>query len=133
VIVLDTNVVSALMRPAPEEPLLRWSNGESVSSLWITSITTMEVRFGVELHSKGRRRTQIERAFTDLLDRTLQGRILAFDRDAAEKAAGFAGTRRRSGRPIEFRDAEIAGIVAAHGRPLRRAMFPISKNCPSGS
>lgn len=116
--VLDTNVVSSLMRPVPEESVLRWSNQEPLSSLWITSITVMEVRFGIELLSRGHRQTQIERAFANLLERTLQGRILAFDRDAAERAAEFAAARRKAGGPIEFRDAEIAGIVAAHTATL---------------
>ena len=117
-IVLDTNVVSGIMQAAPDRALVRWLDSRRLSDLWVTSITMMEVTLGVELLAHGRRRRQIAEAFRSLLDETLGGRVLPFERNAAEKSAEFTAQRRRDGRPIEFRDAEIAGIVAARDATL---------------
>lgn len=117
-ILLDTNVVSELMQPVPAPALLRWMNQQPRESVWLTSITVMEVRFGIERLAHGRRKQNIGEAFQKVLDEDLDGRVLAFDRNAAEKAGEFAAMRRAVGRPVEFRDAEIAGTVVAHGAVL---------------
>ncbi len=117
-IVLDTNVISGLMHPAPDAALVGWIDRQPVDSLWLTSMTVMEVRFGIELLAHGRRRRRFVESFLRLLDETLRGRVLSFDREAADRAAEFAARRRVAGHPIEFRDAEIAGIVAAHNATL---------------
>jgi toxin FitB len=117
-IILDTNVVSGLMNPLPDGALLRWLDQHPLDTIWLTSITIMEVRFGIELLSHGRRRREISDRFSRLLEEKLQGRILSFDREAAEKAAEFTARRRVAGRPVGFRDSEIAGIVLVRGATL---------------
>lgn len=117
-IVLDTNVISALMRREPDPAMIAWLDGLPVESVWITSITVFEVRFGLDLLAAGRRRRQLEEAFAKALEEDFEGRVLSFDRAAAEAAAEIAARERRMGRTIEIRDVQIAGIAAARKATL---------------
>jgi predicted nucleic acid-binding protein len=118
VIIIDTNVLSALMRQVPELPVVEWLDRQAAESVWITSITLFEARFGIALLSKGRRRRTLEVAFEKLMGEDLEGRVLDFDQPAAEAAARLAAARQRNGHSIDMRDTQIAGIVVA-----RRARF----------
>lgn len=117
-IVLDTNVLSALMRREPESAVVEWLDLQPAESVWTTAVTVFEIRFGLELIAPGRRRRQLADAFRRALDEDFQGRILAFDDEAADEAASRAAERRRAGKPVDFRDVEIAGIVAARRATL---------------
>lgn len=112
-IVLDTNIVSALMRRDPDPTVIAWLDGLPSESIWTTAITVFEVQFGLALLVPGRRRRQLEEAFAKALDEDLEHRILPFDHSAAQLAGVMAAKRRRAGRPVEIRDTLIAGIVAA--------------------
>jgi predicted nucleic acid-binding protein len=118
VIVIDTNVLSALMRQVPEPPVIEWLDRQAAESVWITSITLFEARLGLALLPKGRRRQALEAAFDKLMVQDLEGRVLDFDQPAAEAAALLAARRQRDGLSIDMRDTQIAGIVVA-----RRAKF----------
>lgn len=106
------------MRKAPDPPVIEWLDQQPAESIWITSITLFEARLGLALLPKGRRRSALESAFEELLVEDLEGRILDFDRPAAEAAAALAAERQRQGRTIDIRDTQIAGVVLA-----RRATF----------
>ena len=110
-IVLDTNVLSALMRTNPEIVVVAWLDRQPADSVWLTSITVFEARFGLALLPKGRRRNGLERAFERMLTEDLSNRILALDEMAAVTAAQLAADRQRSGRPVDLRDTLIAGIA----------------------
>lgn len=110
-IILDTNVVSALMRDHAEPRVIAWLDRQPVESIWITSITVYEATLGTALLPKGRRRNALEAAFRQILDIDLDHRVLDFDRAAAEAAAILSAERRRSGRVVDIRDTEIAGIA----------------------
>lgn len=112
-IILDTNVLSALMREAPEPAVVAWLDRQAAESIWITSVTLFEARLGIALLAKGRRRQALEAAFALLLEEELENRILDFDREAANQAAFLAADRQRAGRPVDFRDTQIAGIALA--------------------
>src|SRR6266481_5966268 len=99
-IVLDTNVVSELMRPKPADSVVRWIGGRSATSLCTTTITQAEILHGVLLLSKGKRRDAIEKAADAMFDKDFAGRVLPFGTDAARAYARIAAARRRSGRPI---------------------------------
>jgi len=86
-IVLDTNVLSALMQQVPEPRVVKWLDEQPDTSVWITSITLFESRFGLALLPKGKRRQALETAFDQLLSDDLEGRVLDFDQSAAEAAA----------------------------------------------
>jgi hypothetical protein len=113
VIILDTNVLSALMREAPEARIVDWVNRQPPESIWITSVTLFEVRLGLALLPSGRRRRTLEASFTGLLEDDLDNRVLDFDAAAATEAAALAAQRQRAGRPGDLRDTQIAGIALA--------------------
>jgi toxin FitB len=112
-IILDTNVLSALMRREADAAVVAWLDRQPSESVWTTAVTIFEIRFGLELLARGRRKRLLEEAFSSAINEDFQGRILPFDRDAAEEAASRAAERRAVGKPVDFRDIEIAGIVAA--------------------
>jgi predicted nucleic acid-binding protein len=118
VIVLDTNVLSALMRREPDPAVVAWLDEQPGESIWTTAITVFEVLFGLELLARGRRRRQLEVAFSVAMTEDFEGRILPFDHDAAREAATRAAARRAAGTPVDFRDIEIAGIVSARRATL---------------
>jgi toxin FitB len=113
VIILDTNVLSALMRDAPDASVVAWLDRQAATSIWITSITVFEIRFGLALLPDGRRRRLLEQAFEGLLAEDLDGRILSFDAVAAGEAATLAASRQRAGIIVDIRDTQIAGIALA--------------------
>ena len=112
-IVLDTNVMSALMRTDAEAVVVEWLDRQPADSVWLTSITVFEARFGLALLPKGRRRTGLERAFNRVLTEDLSSRVLTLDEMAAVTAAQLAADRRRAGRIVDLRDLLIAGIAQA--------------------
>jgi predicted nucleic acid-binding protein len=117
-IVLDTNVLSAMMRTPAETAVVAWLDDQPAESVWITSITLFEARLGLALLPKGRRRNALETAFDRLLEEELENRVLDFDRAAATEAAALAASRQKAGRPVDMRDTQIAGIVLARRATL---------------
>jgi toxin FitB len=113
VIILDTNVVSALMRPSDNPVVLVWLDKQPLVSVWTTAITIFEIHLGLLLLPNGRRRSALEQAFADFVREDLQGRVLAFDAAAADAAASLAAAYRQRGRQVDIRDIQIAGIAIA--------------------
>jgi predicted nucleic acid-binding protein len=112
-ILLDTNVLSALMQATPDPVVVDWLDNEPAESIWTTSITVFEIRTGINLLERGRRRSQLERSFTQLLTDDLNGRVQVFDQAAALIAGTIAAEQQRNGRTVEIRDVQIAGITAS--------------------
>lgn len=117
-IILDTNVLSALMRAVPEAVVVKWLDRQPAESIWITSITLFEARLGLALLPKGRHRQSLGLAFGRLLEEDLENRVLDFDPDAAAEAAALAAARQKAGRPVDVRDTLIAGIALARRAAL---------------
>jgi predicted nucleic acid-binding protein len=117
-IVLDTNVLSELMKPSPAESVIRWLAGQPATGLYTTSITQAEILHGVMLLPSGRRRSAIETAAEAMFNEDFGGRILAFGGDAARLYARIAAERRRAGRPISHFDAQIAAIARSAGAAI---------------
>ena len=117
-IILDTNVLSALMWTAPDPPVVNWLDRQPAESVWITSITVFEARLGLALLPQGRRRRALEAAFARLLEDDLENRVLDFDAAAAASAALLAADRHRAGRPTDMRDTQLAGIALARHATL---------------
>lgn len=116
-IVLDTNVVSALMLRVPDQKVAAWVDRQPETSIWTTSITVFEVRFGLEILPKGKRRATLLDDFAEFLT-GIQHRIVSFDAEAAQEAGALMAARKAQGRPREFRDIMIAGIVLARHASL---------------
>jgi hypothetical protein len=118
VILLDTNVLSELMRRAPSSRVVSWVAAQPARSLYVTSITQAEILHGVALLPQGRRRSSIESAALAMFEVDFAGRVLPFAGDAAAPYARIAAERRRAGRPISHFDAQIAAIARVSGAAL---------------
>lgn len=110
-IVLDTNVVSELMKPAPAAAVARWIAGQPATTLYTTTVTQAEILHGILLLATGKRRAALETAAEAMFDEDFGGRVLPFGSEAARAYAQIAAQRRRSGRPISQFDAQIAAIA----------------------
>jgi predicted nucleic acid-binding protein len=110
--VLDTNVFSTLMQVAPDPTVVAWLNRQPRTSVWTTSVTVFEIRFGLQIMAAGKRRTDLLQSFESLLER-IEHRVASFDEAAAGQAADLMASRQNAGRPGDLRDTMIAGIVVA--------------------
>ena len=119
-IILDTNVLSALMRQTPDKNVVVWLDEQPRTSVWTTSVTILEVRFGLQIMPLGKRRSLLLQAFDAVLDK-IGHRVAPFDAAAAQKAGDLMAFRQKKGRPGDLRDTMIAGIVLAqHARLATR-------------
>jgi toxin FitB len=116
-IILDTNVLSALMRQTPDKNVIVWLDKQPRTSVWTTSVTILEVRFGLQIMPLGKRRSLLIQAFEAVLDK-IGYRVAPFDAAAAQQAGDLMASRQKKGRPGELRDRMIAGIVLAHHATL---------------
>ena len=117
-VLLDTNVVSELMRAAPSAEVLDWMDALPPHELFVTAITEAEVRTGIAILPVGARR----RGLADAAERTLgglfAGRVLPFDSDAAHACADIAAESRAVGHPISQSDCQVAAIARSRGLPV---------------
>jgi predicted nucleic acid-binding protein len=118
VIVLDTNVLSELMKPAPNGLVKEWIGEQPVRSLYTTSITMAEILHGVWLLPAGKRRRAIQDAAEEVFGVDFENRVLPFDAPASVAYARLRGERRSAGRPISAFDAQIAAICLANRASL---------------
>jgi len=117
-IVLDTNVLSALMQQEPDARVVSWLDGQAAESIWISTVTLFEARYGLALLASGRRKKVLLQRFEQLLEEDLENRVLSFDTHAATLAAQLAADRKARGRPVDMRDTFIAGIALARRATL---------------
>ena len=112
-IVLDTNVLSALMLAKPDASVVAWLDQQAPESIWTSSITIFEIRFGLAIMNAGAKQRRLSAAFDALLAEDLLGRVLDFDAAAAAQAAKLSADLRKAGQPIDVRDSMICGIALA--------------------
>ena len=112
-IVLDTNVISELMRPQPDPAVVGWIAAQSSATLCTTSINKAEILYGIAALPRGRRRTALLAAAEAVFDKDLDDRVLPFDGTGAARYAEIVTARNRAGKPIEAFDALIAAIALA--------------------
>jgi hypothetical protein len=112
-VILDTNVISGLMQRRTPPAVKLWLDRQAELSVWTTSVTVFEIRNGIEMLTRGRRRSSLESEFERVLEDDIQRRIVPFDTEAANAAAMLMAERQRAGRPGDMRDTMIAGIVIA--------------------
>jgi predicted nucleic acid-binding protein len=110
VIVLDTNVISELMRQDPDDAVVRWVDQYPADEVFITSVTAAELTYGVARLPDGQRKTTLAGKVSELLTEDFQDQILPFDGMAAGYYGDIAATREQQGRPISMADAQIAAI-----------------------
>ena len=117
-IVLDTNVLSAVIEKARSAVVFAWFQRQNPDEVWLTAITLYEARFGIERLKPGARRDRLESGLERAVHTVLAGRVLVFDEAAAREAATLTAEREERGRTVDVRDTFIAGIVRAHGATL---------------
>ena len=117
-IVLDTDVVSELMKRAPQSQVIDWLNSHAVDSIWTTAIAIFEIWFGIEMLERGPKRQVLKLAFERARETILEHRVLPFDEAAATQAATIGTNARRSGRTVEIRDLQIAAIASVRRATL---------------
>jgi predicted nucleic acid-binding protein len=110
-IILDTNVISEILRPAPSPAVEAWLAEQDGATVYFTAIGEAELRLGVAILPAGRRRTSLAEAIDAMLEEDFRDRILPFDSAAAQAYAAIAATRRAAGRPISQFDCQIAAIA----------------------
>jgi predicted nucleic acid-binding protein len=118
-IILDTNVLSELMRPKPSPRVVNWVGNQPEAELFTTTITEAEIFYGIELLAKGKRRGELLEAADAMFAEDMAGRIFSFESDSARVFSRIAATRRAMGKPISHADAQIAAI--AHVRKAKLA------------
>jgi predicted nucleic acid-binding protein len=116
--VLDTNVLSALMKASPDSKVISWMDEQPRTSVWTTSVTILEIRFGLQVMPLGKRRANLILAFDAVLSDKIEGRIAPFDAVAARLAGDLMAVRHKQGRPGDLRDTMIAGIVLSRKATL---------------
>lgn len=116
-ILLDTNVISESMRVEPDPRLIDWMDRQRASHLFLSAISVDEIVFGIAVLPDGRRKNRLVRTFAGVAD-AFDGRIAAFDANAARESARFRARRRLVGRPMSLADSQIAGIAKSKGLSL---------------
>ena len=117
-IVLDTNVLSELMRPAPSPKVLAWLDAQTPDTLWLTSVSVAELLFGIARQPDGARKQAFAPAALGMLEEDFTNRVLNFDLEAASILANLAAASERADRPMGLADGQIAAICLAHNASL---------------
>jgi len=116
-IILDTNLVSALMNDPVDEMVASWLNRQPQTSIWTTAVTILEIDFGLKIMPIGKKRDGLTHLFASIMAE-MGHRVCAFDHDAAQLAADLMASRRKKGKVVDLRDTMIAGIVLARHATL---------------
>jgi predicted nucleic acid-binding protein len=114
-IVLDTNIISAVMTTPTDASVVAWLNAQSAADLWLTTISLAGVHFGLEAMPEGRRRRQLTERFEQFVSTGFAARILPFDEPSARVYGALRAHRRALGRPMSSFDAQIAAIAKTRG------------------
>ena len=117
-IVLDTHVLSELMRPAPSPQVLAWLDAQTPDTLWLTSVSVAELLFGIARLPDGARKQAFAQAALGMLEEDFSNRVLGFDLEAASIFANLAAASERAGRPMGLADGQIAATCLAHNASL---------------
>ncbi|MDF1653716.1 MAG: type II toxin-antitoxin system VapC family toxin [Coxiellaceae bacterium] len=127
--ILDTNVISELMRRAPQAAVVEWISDQIASDLYITSITLAEISYGLAALPKGKRRTALELAFKQLVQAGFEGRVLSFDQRAAFFYGDVMAHRKSKGSPMSALDGQIAAIALSVNAAVVTRNIKDFKNC----
>ena len=131
-IILDTNVISELMRPSPEPRVEQWLGAQNGSEIYLSTVSEAELRYGAAILVPGRRRDQLTTLLDAILIEDFRGRILPFDSAAASAFAEIAARRRSLGRPITQFDCQIAATAFVHSAELATRNVRDFEDCGIG-
>ena len=113
-IIIDTNIVSEMMKPSPETTVLNWFNNQETNSLYLTIISIAEIRYGIRALPYGKRSRLLAEGFNTLVEIAFENRILNFDETAAYQYGEVMSKRKEMGRPLDSLDGQIIAIAKAN-------------------
>ena len=128
-ILLDTNVISEVVKPSPSPAVISWLNDQDSATLYLSTIVLAEIGDGIEALPDGKRKQALSVAVDTFVDRAFADRILAFDRDAAKLYGKLMADRRRAGRPLSAPDGQVAATASSHGFQLATRNIKDFTNC----
>lgn len=128
-ILLDTNVVSEVMRPRPRARVVAWLDDRDAATLFLSTVTLAEIRYGLCCLPDGRRRRDLGDRFERFVARGFERRILSFDAAAARDYGELMAHRRRLGRPLSALDGQIVAIARARGFAVATGNVPVFEEC----
>ncbi len=117
-VILDTNVISELLRPVPNAHVVAWLSAQNSATLYFTTVGEAELRRGVMILPAGKRRDALSNAIDGIMEEDFRERVLSFDRSAALAFGVIAAARSAAGKPISQFDCQIAAIASIHGAAL---------------
>lgn len=113
-IVIDTNIISEIMRPQPDDSVITWLDQQDTSTLYVTTISIAEIRYGLEILPEGGRKQRMTHQFNAYIKHAFEARVLDFTLDAANQYAAFMAYRRKVGLPMSMADGQIAAIASVY-------------------
>jgi predicted nucleic acid-binding protein len=114
-ILIDTNVISEIMKLAPSEVVVKWLNDQRSSTLYVSAVTIGEIEYGLRILPEGRRRMQLKERFERFVSLAFAQRVLTYDERAARIYGEIMGLRKEIGRPMSILDGQIAAVARANG------------------
>jgi hypothetical protein len=128
-ILLDTNIISELMKQSPSLNVIHWIDKQDIAELYLSAITIAEIKYGLSVLPDGKRRHQLETAFSKAVNYSFKHRIISFDNNAAHIYGQLMGHRKNIGKPLSILDGQIAAIARAHEAELATRNTQDFKNC----
>ena len=128
-ILIDTNVVSEVMKARPVEPVLAWLNSQESEKLYVSAITIGEITHGLRILPDGKRRSELRERFEQFIGRGFDQRVLAYDESAARLYGELMGDRKELGRPSSVPDRQIAAIARCNGLAVATRNILDFENC----
>ena len=117
-IILDTNIISELMKVSPDNKVIRWVDDQEITQLFITAITIAEIEYGLNALPAGTRKSMLEVAFNKSIKQAFKYRIHSFDENSAKFYGAIMGKKKALGKPMSILDGQLAGVVRAQGAML---------------
>ena len=128
-ILIDTNVVSEVMKARPVAPVLAWLNSQESEKLYVSAITIGEITHGLRILPDGKRRSELRERFEQFIGRGFDQRVLAYDESAARLYGELMGDRKELGRPSSVPDGQIAAIARCNGLAVATRNILYFENC----
>ncbi len=128
-ILIDTNIISEMMRPIPSKKVIEWLDQQDIFELYVTAPTIAEISYGLSVLPNSKRRSLLEEAFAKAITDGFKGRVLAFDEVGAHLYGIIMGKRKKLGRPMSIIDGQIAAIARAHHTALATRNIKDFENC----